>query len=973
MADISDLPAPTKRTSVNISDLPVPDAQKEKKPFTGSEVPVPIPSVDYRKAVAEKDAGITPVDTPRSRKDFSLGEIGTAVAGSAAGGALLPELLRIGGGALGSTGLPMLSQIGKAASAMSPLVKGTRLSRAVGGAASAAIAEPAGQAYEIFDEPGFGAEATRFIVGGIPVSSFSNFATGKFGQFLRAATKEKFDLNLASAEAKKQKASAIAALGTPAGVENFDRLMTGIRSGVETDVGVLNARAAQISQQAEDFGRQLIQQGEQSAIAATERGAVAARGVGEKAKLTVAEISKQYEQRLSQFKMSSESEALKVLEESRALAKQLRDSAAGKAREQRSKMYQAADAIEKDTRNNVDEFLRSTDAEVKRLRSLLGKTEKRAQVSRGYVEESAKKIGTPLTETELGQAARGPAEVQFNAFKKIRSDQISGAEDAIFKAAKDLEVQGQSYQGTKAYADGVAKLNSMLIDPDTKRASITVPQLENQINNVLKAIKGKTKLSANEQGEEVVEIIPGNFQSLEYLRRFLGDRAAGVPAEGFDAIGQKMAGDLKKIVQNIQDEFVAKGGQSKPWTEYLDKYQKASKPINDYKSDLGQKLLNKTEWDASQYASDAAQLPSAIFKTHGSVEAYRALSGATDQELEKLGRQVIANDIFNKGASAGELLKRYSDILNVLPFTSLKQDLSNLAKTEELSGTRAKELIGKVRSRATQALKGALKTEEPIEKILTSGAEDRAKAVTDPRKNISATITEGTKAAEKQLTTAEKEAARLRGEIPKEEKRVGQQMRGEQKQVGREAVAEQGVITSAAKVESKEAIASAKKMAEESINKAGQEAKIPQEQANALKSAIDKLGDTPANAFKKMVFGEDPVKQLTTFAPYIKNTPQGLDDFQKGVIEGLVFRSRGSIPNLLREWDTVIKPAIVGSGLMTEAAATKITRDLTGLMSVTEGKVKQLSFIQNIFANMIRNGIQVPMSALRYTGVLGDD
>ena len=317
--------------------------------------------------------------------------------------------------------------------------------------------------------------------------------------------------------------------------------MTGIRSSVETDVGVLNAKAAQISQQAEDFGRYLIQQGEQSAIAATERGAAAARGVGEKAKLTVAEISKQYEQRLSQFKISSESEAQRVLEESRVTAKQLRDSAAGKAKEQRSKMYQAADAIEKDTQKNVDEFLRNTDSEVKRLRSLLGKTEKRAQVSRGYVEESAKKIGAPLSETELGQAARGPAEMQFNTFKKIRSDQISGAETAIFKAAKDLEVQGKSYQGTTAYTDAVSKLNSMLIDPETKRASITVPQLESQINNVLKAIKGKVKLSANEKGEEIVEIIPGNFQSLEYLRRFLGDRASGVPAEGFDAIGQKMS------------------------------------------------------------------------------------------------------------------------------------------------------------------------------------------------------------------------------------------------------------------------------------------------------------------------------------------------------------------------------------------------------------------------------------------------
>lgn len=116
-----------------------------------------------------------------------------------------------------STGLPMVSQVGKFASAMAPLVGGTRLTRGVAGAASGGLSESGGQLYEQLDEPGFGAEATRFIIGGMPVSSFTNFATGTAGKFLRAASKEKFDLRLASEQAKKQKESAIAELGTPAG------------------------------------------------------------------------------------------------------------------------------------------------------------------------------------------------------------------------------------------------------------------------------------------------------------------------------------------------------------------------------------------------------------------------------------------------------------------------------------------------------------------------------------------------------------------------------------------------------------------------------------------------------------------------------------------------------------------------------------------------------------------------------------
>jgi hypothetical protein len=55
---------------------------------------------------------------------------------------------------------------------------------------------------------------------------------------------------------------------------------------------------------------------------------------------------------------------------------------------------------------------------------------------------------------------------------------------------------------------------------------------------------------------------------------------------------------------------------------------------------------------------------------------------------------------------------------------------------------------------------------------------------------------------------------------------------------------------------------------------------------------------------------------------------------------------------------------------MSEAAATNITRQLTGLNAVTKGNVRQLSVIETAFANLIRNGIQLPMGALRQTNVL---
>lgn len=951
--DISDLPRPP-RGSVDISDLPSPPSGVDPRDSDVVEVPPP----------RRED---------RSRTELGLGELISGGVGGALGGAFLPEILRYGGRVAQQTGLPLVSGMGGFAQAMAPLVGGTRAGRGVAGGISGTAAEAAGQAYELFSEPGLGAEATRFAVGAIPVSSATTFLTGRAGKFIRDASKEAFDISKARAAVTKQKEDAIKALGTPATAENFDRLLTGIRSGVDNEIGILNTKAAQISRQAEEYGLSLIQEGERAAAAATQRGAAAGEAVSERAKATAADIAAKYEQRLAQFKSANEAEAVKVLDDARVTAQRIRDSAAGKAKDQRDRMFQAADEVERNTQQQVQEFLRNSEAEVTRLRGLLGKTRRRAEVSRGYVREAGERIGQPVTETELGQAIRAPADASFIRFKEIRDEQIAPAREKIFNAARNLELQGQSYKSTKAYADAVSYLDKLMVDPETRTASMTVPQLENQIKNIRNALEGTVRKTKDAAGQEVIQQVPGNFQSLEYLRRFLGDRASGVPAEGFDAIGQKMAGDIRKVIQGIQDEFVAKGGQSKPWTEYLNEYQRASVPINQYKSDLGRRLVGRAEWDASQFATDPADLAKSVFRSSNSVDAYRTLSGATDQEIDKLARNFMANEIFNKGTTAKSLVAQYSDILKTPRFATLNQDLNNLARTEELSGQTAQKLLGQVRERATKGLKEALKTEEPISKILERGAEARAAEIAPRRKEVAATIAEGAKAGEKALTEAEKQAARVRAEVPREERRIAGEVRREQKDIGRAAAAERAGIEKAAKVESKEAIDAAKARAAAATDRAKAEAKIPADQAEQLKSALNALGDTPANAFNKMVFGSDPVRQLTVFAPYIRATPQGIDDFQKGVVEGLVSRSRGDVRKLIRDWETSVKPAIVDSGLMTLSKADEITNKLTGIAAITQGDIKQLTLFQTTLGNLIRNGIQVPMAGLRQFGVIGGE
>lgn len=933
----------------------------------------PVPSVELRQRQAEKEAGITPTEPDRSRKDIGLLQLGSATGMGAAAGAAMPEILKFGGRAAASTGLPFLSGIGRFAESMSPYIGGSKLTRGISGGLSGGVSEAAGQAYEFLSEPGMGAEATRFVVGNIPLSAGTSFLTGKAGQFInrlaKSLGKEEGSLPFFGNEIKKQRQAAIDALGKPATVENFENLLNGIKVGAENDIGLLNIKAAKIATDAEDFAKTLVQQGEREAAGIRATGKAAGEEITGAAQRTASDLAAQYEQRLSAFKQSAENDARRVLDESKVTAQNIRNAAAGKAKDQRAKMYAAADEIERNTQSQVQEFLKKSNDEVIRLRSLLSKTRQRAEVSRGYTREAAQKIGQPATETEIGQAARAPAETQFNKFKKIRNDQIKGAEDEIFQTAKNLESQGVGYQSTQAYQNAIRDLNALLINPETKRASITVPQLEAQINNVLKALKGKEKLVTNDKGEQIVTVIPGDFRSLEYLRRFLGDRASGVPAEGFDAIGQDMAKSLKQMVQNIQDEFVAKGGQSKPWTAYLEKYREASMPLNQYKSDLGQSLLGKQEWDASKYVSDAADIAKGIFKSHGAVESYRQLSGASNEELQTLGRQFLSNEIFNKGKSAGTLLKEHNDWLSFPPFNDLKNTLSTIERTEKLSGETAPKLFAGVQERARKGLREALQTEPGVLDIAKKGAKEREAAIETGRKKVSPVIEAGKKESQKAIEESGKEARRILGTVPKEERKLAGELRAEQKQIGREAAVKKGETIKLAETEAKTAISKAKEAASNAVEQAAKEARIPADQAKEIQSALNALGDTPANAFEKIVFGADPVAKLKIFGQYIKNTPQGLDDFEKGVIEGLIERAKKNPAALVREWETTVKPAIVGAGLMGSSSANNISDQLRGIQALSQGDVRRLTFGENMFKTAVRQAIsQAPGTAYRMIG-----
>ena len=125
------------------------------------------------------------------------------------------------------------------------------------------------------------------------------------------------------------------------------------------------------------------------------------------------------------------------------------------------------------------------------------------------------------------------------------------------------------------------------------------------------------------------------------------DRAYGLPAEGFDAIGQRQAGELADAVEKIQKKFSPSIGK------FLEQYKADSEPLNKFKTKLGESIVGKVEFDMSRFATDPAELASKFFKSETSVkDLMQLLTSGKDfvsvigaKNAEQLARGVVASKL----------------------------------------------------------------------------------------------------------------------------------------------------------------------------------------------------------------------------------------------------------------------------------------------------------------------------------------
>ena len=473
-------------------------------------------------------------------------------------------------------------------------------------------------------------------------------------------------------------------------------------------------------------------------------------------------ITQQAAMTADQLEAAAKSQSQSILSEAQQTAKRIRDSARALSPAQRQiseadaqsvlqKGQQEAARIEKQFRDQIAE-----------MRGKAGKLTTRAAEGTQEARKSLAAIGTPQTPTQIGQSIRDAATPIFENLKKVRSDNAEKFKGEAFGDALNKERAGQKVENTKSFKEAITSIDNAIKNPETGLRNVSINEVESQLQKVRRA------LDPVKEVDGVSTAQPVSFEGLENLRRFLRDRSYGLPAEGFDAIGQKQAGELANAVEKIQREFSPK------IAKFLEQYKTDSEPLNRFKTKLGEALVGKEEFDMNRFATDPAELANKVFKSETSVKDLMQLLGGDARSAEQFARSVVANKLQDaSGKDIQKFVTSNADWLNQFP--QLRQQLEAAATTigraEGFGGART-TLADTLRTGATKladvipSKTGAVltKAEQEAQKAAEQRIKGAAKGLKGEKKLAAGVVKEAETEAAGVTKAASAEAQKIRAE-----------------------------------------------------------------------------------------------------------------------------------------------------------------------------------------------------------------
>ena len=360
------------------------------------------------------------------------------------------------------------------------------------------------------------------------------------------------------------------------------------------------------------------------------------------------------------------------------LANALRDLSAGKASEE----AKIADDVIKQSQGRAG-IAEKTAGKQERV------AEQRLRQEPGVRVQEEAGAYKPIGESKqtLGERIRGYSNQLFEQLKTRRQSNAEKLKQDAFGEAFQKEAAGQKITDTKAFRNLEQEIDATLRNP--------VTGLSNESSQLQQL---KQKLQPTREVGGVVVGQPISFEALDNIRRLLRDRSAGLPAEGFDAIGQIEAGNMARQIDKVMKEFAPKV------ETYLTQYAKDSEPLRVFMSKIGKALVDEQlVGKGTNYAKVPAEsIANKVFSNKENFNALTDALGGNKQLAVAEAKKYFASEMegIKTADQASKFIAKNRDMLKEVGMydqvNRFARDLSKAGKRTEAAKGIAKEEADKV-------------------------------------------------------------------------------------------------------------------------------------------------------------------------------------------------------------------------------------------------------------------------------------
>lgn len=842
----------------------------------------------------------------------------------ALGGAFAPEIMTGLGLAAGTTPLtapaaPFLLSTGQA-------LRGQRLASTAAGAFGGLVGETSGQAAETFGATPMQAEAARFI-GSMVAPEPARFAGTRTGKALVA-------LGGAFGMPGATKARTIGDILNLGGIDE-PKLTPDQRAFIQDKLQRIRRGPADLTAQRE-LGDYLVRvadrQRQEADMAAANLERLAAQQI-EQARASGTALTQQAQQRISalQSQLNTAADTIRnkfqtrasvLLSDAQNRANAIIQGAANQSPQVRQIAQAEADQVMAQGQQAAERLIAESQTRVERLRGL---AEQARKTGAARVEQAQPRIAEPKRISEIGQNIRTRFTDVLDRLKEQRDQAAKINKQSAFGEAFQKEAQGQNITNTEAAKIAAQQVNTLLRNPVSGLRNIPESTTRQQLLNIRKLITG---VDENKVTGEVFKS-PPSFEQIEFMRRSLRDRASGLPADGFDAIGQQQARELADMMERMQLEFAPSFGT------FLQQYKEMSKPINKFASDLGKAITGKAEYDFNEFAVDEAALADKLFSSERGVR--QLISTVGPEEAENVARTFVATKL--QGATGKQIQSFLQDQKTrdwLFSFPNLQRQVAEAAdrltraestagRRESLAKTLRTEMGGLPQTTGVKATAAVEKAKTQAARIEQAGEREAGKITTAAERAAAKTTAEGETAAQRALAEAERD--------------VGAAAKSVERQVGR--------------IETE-----AQKAAERGVTEAEKGAGALTKEAQALRAKADETanlltsGSTSGPArIRELILGKND-KELDLVFDAIQGAPKGKEQFGEAIGQVISERAEQSVKGAAADW-RYVSERLVRKGIIDQKEADRVSRELNEVLVMPTDLKTKLSLAKRLVTNSI--------------------